>query len=105
MSANGGVCSGYDCVASVWILPQSTDMRLEWTDVSKLTLGVNVSMNGCLSVRINPAMSWRPGQDVPRLSPGGSWDKRQHPLDPVFENGWMDGWLDPLHSPLLLSAF
>ena len=36
---------------------------------SKLTVGVNVSVDGCLSLYVSPAMNWLLVQDVPRLHP------------------------------------
>ena len=48
---------------------------------SKLPVGVTVSVNGCLSVYVGPAMDWRPVQGVPRLSPNDSWDRLQHTRD------------------------
>ena len=46
---------------------------------TKLTLGVSVSMHGCVS-RLSlcgPVMDWRPVQGAPRLSPDDSWDRLQ----------------------------
>ena len=50
----------------------------------KLSLGVSVSVHGCLS-RLSlcgPVMDWRPVQGVPRLSPDDRWDRLQPPLRP-----------------------
>ena len=50
---------------------------------SKLSLGVSVSVHGCVS-RLSlcgPVMDWRPVQGVPRLSPNDSWDKLQPTRD------------------------
>ncbi len=63
-------CSGF--------LPPSKDMQARLIGVSKLSLGVNVSVRGCLSM-CGPAMDWRPVQGVPRLSPYASWDRLQPP--------------------------
>ena len=49
---------------------------------SKLSVGVNVSVNGCLSLCVSPAIVWRPVQGVPCLSPDVSWDRLQPPRDP-----------------------
>ena len=68
---------------------------------SKLSLGVSVSVNGCLS-RLSlcgPVMDWRPVQGVPRLSPEDCWDRLQPPRDPtegLSGRKWMDGW-NPVH--------
>ena len=64
--------------------------------VSKLSLGVSVSVCGCLS-RLSlcgPVMDWRPVQGTPRLSPDDCWDRLQPPRDPTdgldgIENGWI----------------
>ena len=58
---------------------------------SKLSLGVSVSVCGCLS-RLSLC---GPVQGVPRLSPNDRWDRLQPPRDPTdrldgIENGWMD---------------
>ena len=63
-------CSGF--------LPPSKDMQARLIGVSKLSLGVNVSVSGCLSM-CDPAMDWRPVQGVPRLPPNVSWDWLQPP--------------------------
>ena len=68
---------------------------------SKLSLGVSVSVCGCLC-RLSlcgPVMDWRPVQGVPRLSPDDRWDRLQPPRDPTdgldgIENGWMDELLN-----------
>jgi len=68
---------------------------------SKLSVGVSVSVRGCLH-RLSlcgPVMDWQPVQDAPRLLPSGSWDRLQSHCKPgfvkaVIEEGWMDEWLD-----------
>jgi len=40
---------------------------------SKLSISVNVSVNGCLSLCVSPVIVWRPVQGVPCLSPNVSW--------------------------------
>jgi len=45
----------------------------------KLSLGVSVSVDGCVS-RLSlygPMMDWRPVQRVPRLLPNDRWDRLQ----------------------------
>jgi len=42
----------------------------------KLSLGVSVSVCGCLSL-CGPVIDWRPVQGVPRLSPNDNWDRLQ----------------------------
>jgi len=49
---------------------------------SKLSVGVNVSVNGCLSLCVSPVIVWWPVQGEPCLSPSVSWDRLQHPRDP-----------------------
>lgn len=44
---------------------------------TKLPVGVTVSLNGCLSVCVNPVIDWRPVQGEPRLLPSVSWDQLQ----------------------------
>ena len=79
------VLSGYSS-----FLPPPKNMHVRFTGNSKLSLGANVSVDGCVS-RLSlcgPVMDWRPVQDVPCLLP--SWDRLQHPkLDEAgVENGW-----------------
>jgi len=64
---------------------------------TKLSLGVSVSVCGCLSrlFLCGPVMDWRPVQGVPCLSPDDRRDRLQPPRDPTdgldgIENGWMD---------------
>ena len=65
---------------------------------SKLSLGVSVSVNGCLS-RLSlcgPVMDWRSVQGVPRLSPEDCRDRLQPNRDPtegLSGRKWMDGWM------------
>lgn len=64
---------------SAWssgFLPQSKDVCVWLTGDSKLVIGVNVSMNGCLSLRVRQAN---------RLSPHESWDGLQPPCDPQLD--------------------
>lgn len=56
---------------SVWVfsgclgfLLQLKDMQINSTGCSKLPIGVNVNVNGCL-----PVIDWRSAQSVSRLSP------------------------------------
>ena len=66
--------------------PQSKDMQVRLTGDSKLTVGVNVSVNGCLCLCVSPVMTWRLVQGVPRLSPVVSWDRLQLACDPVEQD-------------------
>ena len=50
-------CSGF--------LPHSKNKQVRWIVDSKLPVGVNVSVNGCLSLCVSPAIVWRPVQGVP----------------------------------------
>lgn len=51
-------CSGF--------LPQSKDVQVRLTAHSKLPVGVKVSVNGCLSLRVGPVIDWRPVQFRPQ---------------------------------------
>jgi len=83
------VLSGYS-----GFLPPSKIMHVRLIGGSKLSLGVSVSVCGCLS-RLSlcgPVMDSRPVQGVPRLSPNDRWDRLQPPRDPTdgldgIENG------------------
>ena len=70
------VLSGYS-----GFLPPSKNMHVRLIDDSKLSLGVSVSVHGCLShlSLCGPVMDWRPGLGVPRLSPDDCWDRLQPP--------------------------
>lgn len=43
--------------------------QVSLTGDSKLSVGVNVSEHGCLSLYISPVPDWRPVQGVPSLHP------------------------------------
>ncbi len=60
------------------------DMQVRLTGDSKLAVGVNVSVSGCLSLYVGPVTDWQPVQGVP------SWDQLQHPREhpPVLGLGW-----------------
>merc|ERR1712035_255904 len=62
--------------------PKTCNLGTRLIDYSKLSVGVNVSANGCLSLCVSPAIVWRPVQGEPCLSPDGSWDRLQPPRDP-----------------------
>ena len=75
-------------------------MHVKLIGVSKLSLGVSVSVCGCLS-RLSlcgPVMDWRPVQGVPRLTPDDRWDRLKPPPRPTDElsgyRKWIDGWMD-----------
>ena len=61
-------------------LPPSKNMHVRLIGDSELSLGVSVSVHGCLShlTLSGPVMYWRPVQDVPCLSPNDSWDRLQY---------------------------
>ncbi|XP_060770970.1 uncharacterized protein LOC132881920 [Neoarius graeffei] len=61
-------------------------MQVRLTGDSKLTIGVNVSANGCLCLCVSPVMTWCLVQGVPRLSPVVSWDRLQLACDPVEQD-------------------
>ena len=85
------VLSGYSV-----FLPLSKNMHVRLIGDSKLSLGVKVSVCGCLS-RLSlcgPVMDWRPVQGVSRLSPDDHWDKLQPPRDPTDGLSWYRKWMD-----------
>ena len=50
----------------------------------KFSIGLNVSVDGCLSLYINPAMNWRLVQGVPCLCPKMlRWAPTLPPLRPL----------------------
>ena len=59
-------------------------MVVWWLAPSELTLGVSVSVSGCVSL-CDPMMDWRPVQGVPYLSPNDSWDGLQPPRNPKLD--------------------
>jgi len=65
-------------------------MHVRFIVDSKLSLGVSVSVHGCLSL-CGPVMNWRPVQGVPRLSPEDCWDRPRDPTDGLSGRKWMDG--------------
>ena len=72
-----GSLSGYS-----GFLSQSKDTQVNrLIGDSKLSIGVNVSVNGCLSLCVSPVIVWRPVQGVLRLSHSISWDRLQPPSD------------------------
>jgi len=74
---------------------------------SKLSVGVNVSVTGCLSLCVSPVIVWWPVQGVPCLSPNVSWDRLQPPHHPQENkwlrkiNEWMNEWRTPLSGLIL----
>lgn len=59
--------------------------QVDWTDV-----GVNMSVNNCLSTCVGPVMDWRPAQGEPHLLLNDTWDQ----LPPLqgqvrITDGWM----------------
>ena len=85
------VLSGYS-----GFLPPYKNMHVRLTGDSKLSLGVSVSVHGCLS-RLSlcgPVMDWRPVQGVPMTAGIGSSPPRD-PTDGLSGyRKWMDGWMD-----------
>ncbi len=73
-------------------LPPTVQVRL--IGDSKLPIGVNVSVSCCLSLYVGPVIDWQPVQGVPRLSPTASWDRLQHPCEPLRINSIYNGWMD-----------
>ncbi len=61
---------------------------------SKLPVGVNVSVNGCLSLYVSPVMNWRLVQGEPRPRPvsAGTGSKPPRPCKglSVTDNEWMN---------------
>ena len=83
----GPFCVEFACSpVYAWVLsgysgffPLSKNMHVRLIGDSKLSLGVSVSVCGCLS-RLSlcgPVMDWQPVQGVPRLSPDDCWDRLQ----------------------------
>merc|ERR1712035_272647 len=71
------VLSGYS-----GFLPQSKDMHVRLIGNSKLSVGVNVRLNGCSSLCVGPAINWRLVQGVPRLRPKTAGIGSSTPRDP-----------------------
>ncbi len=71
--ANLSVWSLYVLLMSVCVpsdfLPQSQDMQVRLIGDSKLPVGVNVSVNGCLSLYVSPVRNWQLVQGEPRPCP------------------------------------
>ena len=67
-------------------------MHVKLIGVSKLTLAVTVSLDGCLSHLsvCGLVIDWPPVQGVPRISPSDSWDRLLPPHDTELdiEDGW-----------------
>jgi len=62
-------------------LPQPRNMYVRLIGDSKMTSGVSVNVDGCLS-RLSlcgPVMAWRPVRGVPCHSPNDIWDRLQGP--------------------------
>ena len=78
-------CSSRVCMCSLQV--KKTNMHVRLTGDSKLTLGVSVSVPGCLSCLspCGPVMNWRLVQGVPLLSPNDSWDKLQPHRNPKLD--------------------
>ena len=71
-------------------------MVVQWLALLPTPVGVNMSVNGCLSLCVSPVIDWGPVKSLHCLSPSVSMDLLQHPCKPQSEwmDGWMDGWLD-----------
>ncbi|MEQ2193134.1 hypothetical protein XENOCAPTIV_024428 [Xenoophorus captivus] len=68
----GSFCMVFACVGShSGFLPQAKNMTVRLIGLSKLPLGMNGCMYGCLSCvsLCCPVMDWRPVQGVPCLLP------------------------------------
>ncbi len=79
-------CSPCACVGFLQILLLPLPKTCRLIGDSKLPIGVNVSVSGCLSLYVTPlcpVTDWRPVQGVPCHSPNASWDQLQKPRDPV----------------------
>jgi len=76
------VVSGYS-----GFLPPSTNMYFELIGDSNLSLGVSVSVHGCLShlLLCGPVTDWRPVKGVSYLSSNDSWDRLQPHCDPELD--------------------
>jgi len=66
-------CAEFACSPRVSVAsshsPKTCRLGTRLIGNSKLSVGVNVSVNGCLSLCVSPAIVWRPVQGVPCLSP------------------------------------
>lgn len=69
---------------SLWVLsrdsgflPQFRDMQFRLFSNSKLPVGVNMGVFGCLSLYIRPVMNWRLVQVVVCCPSNVSWDQLQ----------------------------
>ena len=86
----------------MWVLPvyssflqRSKNMHVRLIGDTKLSLGVCVSVHGCLSL-CGPVIDWRPVQGVPCLSPNGSGDRLQPPATLIGLSGYRK-WMDELN--------
>ena len=94
------VLSGYS-----GFLPPSKNIHVKLIGDSKLSLGVSVSVCGCLShlSLCGPVMDWRSVQGVPSLSPDDRWDRLQPPRDPTDGLSGYRKWMDFFCCPTCLS--
>ncbi len=95
--------------------PLSKDMQIRLIGDSKLPAGVNVSVNGCLSLYVSPAMNRRLVQGVscPRPVSVGISSSPSSPLTPtspctpakdervLIMDGWMDFSAVPIYTNLM----
>ena len=102
-------CSPRVCVGSLWVvrLPPTVQKVVRLIGDSKLSIGVSVSVCGCLS-RLSlcgPVMDWRPVQGVPRLSPDDRWDRLQPPRNPTDGLSGYRKWMDGYKNVILLFEY
>lgn len=83
-------CSLSACVGSRYssFLPQPKGMHVGLIGNSELSVGVNVSLNYCLSLCVSPVIDWGVSYDM--------WDRIQPCRDPEVDK-WenTDGWINP----------
>ena len=66
-------CSPCACVGSLWLLQlppkvqKHAKLRVRLTGHSKFPVSVNVCVDGCLFIHVNPAIKWRKYPRRPRL--------------------------------------
>ena len=71
-------CSLDEVFLQVLWLPPTIQRHAGMLDCSKLSVGVNVSVNGCFSLYVSPVMNWRLIQSAPRPSTNVTWNLLEH---------------------------
>ena len=72
-------------------IPETCKLRVRWLiGHSELPIGVNGSVDGCLSLYVSPVMNWRLVQTDLAFAQR-CWDSLQSPCPPNISRRWMDG--------------